>query len=431
MQTNKQANKQAGATGRMSVLRRAWPALLLAAASAASAAPDEQSLGRDAGYPIGANLLQAYQQRYLVGSFSAMDRIVPACMQAPSDDPVPLDKAAQETAIRYRFRNGYYTLDDYMQHQRATAVLVIKDGRIVAERYNYGRTPDMRMLSNSMGKTIVALGIMKALEEGKIRSLDELAQDYVPGLAGTLYGGTRIVNLLRMASGARFVEDYSGHDDQARFNALVRQQGTLEAARSIVERAYPEGERFNYAGAQTVVLGLVLQAATGRRLCDWIDEKIWKPIGAAAAATWLLNPSDSLERFAGGFNATVYDYARLGMMLANDGMVRGQALLSREHILDMTDVARQPPAFRPGTMLDSHGSRYFGYGMQTWLMPGSTRRFALLGIYGQAIFVDPEQKLVMVHTGVGKDAAGDASGNHFGQERDALWRGVVATYGKW
>jgi CubicO group peptidase (beta-lactamase class C family) len=82
-------------------------------------------------------------------------------------------------------------------------------------------------------------------------------------------------------------------------------------------------------------------------------------------------------------------------------------------------------------MVDSHGSTYFGYGLQTWIMPGSHRRFALLGIYGQAIFVDPDLKLVVVHTGVGKDASGDASGNHFGLERDALLRGIVAEYGNW
>ncbi|MBB5393654.1 MULTISPECIES: serine hydrolase [unclassified Herbaspirillum] len=414
---------------RIVLLGYVLPALL--AAAAASAAPDEEALGRDAGYPVGANLAQAYQQRYMVGSFSGMDSIGPSCEQAPSDNPLPLETAANQTKFYYRFRGGFYTLDDYMQHQRATAVVVIKDGRIVAERYNYGRTAQMRMLSNSMAKTIVALGIMKALEEGRIRSLDDRAQDYVPALAGTLYGGTRIVNLMRMASGARFVEDYSGHDDQARFGTVMRKQGTLQAAQGITERAYPEGEHFNYEGAQTSVLGLVLEAATGQTLCAWIGDKIWKPIGAQAASSWLLNPVDSVARAAGGFNATVHDYARLGMMLAADGMVRGQAVLSREHLLDMTDASRQPQAFRPGYMADSHGSTYFGYGLQTWIMPGSHRRFALLGIYGQAIFVDPDLKLVVVHTGVGKDASGDASGNHFGLERDALLRGIVGTYGNW
>lgn len=402
----------------------------LLATGIAAAAPDEDALGKSAGYPVAGNLLQAYQQHYLVGSFSAMDSFNPSCVLAPSPDPVVLEKNAADTTFTYRFRGETFTLDDYMMRQRATAVVVVKDGRIVAERYNYARTPDMRMLSNSMAKTIVALGVMKALEDGSIRSLDDPAKTYLPALAGSLYGETRIVNLLRMASGARYVEDYSAHDDRARFNGIMRKAGMLEAVRSVTERSDPEGERFNYAGAQTSVLALVLRAATGRSLCDYIGEKIWQPVGAGSRATWMLNPADGIELAQGGFNATVYDYARLGMMMAADGEVRGNAVVQREHLLDMTDPERQPAAFRPGSM-SYHGSKYSGYGLQTWILPGSRRRFALLGVYGQAIFVDPALRLVVVHTAVGKDASGDASGAHLGAERDALLRGIVATYGKW
>jgi len=404
--------------------------LLAGVVASAAAAPDEDTLGKSAGYPVAGNLRQAYQQHYLVGSFSAMDSFNPSCTLAPSREPVALEKSAADTVFSYRFRGDTFTLDDYMARQRATAVVVVKDGRIVAERYNYARTPDMRMLSNSMAKTIVALGVMKALEEGSIRSLDDPATTYVPKLAGTLYGETRLVNLLRMASGARYVEDYSAHDDRAAFNDIMRKAGTLQAVRSVTERSDPEGERFNYAGAQTNVLALVLRAATGRSLCDYIGEKIWQPIGAQAKATWMLNPGDGIEVAQGGFNATVYDYARLGMMMAADGEVRGNPVLQREHLLDMTDAGRQPAAFRPGTM-SYHGSRYSGYGLQTWILPGSRRRFALLGVYGQAIFVDPALGLVVVHMAVGKDASGDASGTHLGAERDALLRGIVATYGTW
>jgi CubicO group peptidase (beta-lactamase class C family) len=288
----------------------------------------------------------------------------------------------------------------------------------------------MRMLSNSMAKTITALAVMKALEDGLLKSLDDPAEAYAPALKGTLYGGTRLVDLLRMASGARYVEDYTPNDDRARFNATARRAGIAQAAREVTERSDPPGQRFNYAGAQTEVLGLVLRGATGRTLCEYVGERLWKPIGAQAAASWLLNPADQVELAQGGFNATLRDYARLGMMMAADGQVNGVAVVSREHLLDMTDPARQPEAFRPGQMA-YHGSSYFGYGLQTWLVPGRQRRFMLLGVYGQAIFVDPALKLVVVHTAVGKDASGDASGNHLGAERNALLRGIVAAYGDW
>jgi CubicO group peptidase (beta-lactamase class C family) len=117
-------------------------------------------------------------------------------------------------------------------------------------------------------------------------------------------------------------------------------------------------------------------------------------------------------------------------MLANDGRAGDVQVVPRDWLLAMTDAARQPPQFRPGAM-DSHGSHYFGYGYQVWLMPGTHRRFVLLGVYGQAIYVDPAAGLVMVHLAVGAEARGDASGAHLAQERDALWRGVVAQYGTW
>ncbi len=410
-------------------------ARLLAAAglvlcSLASAAPDELALGREAGYPAAPTLAQIHDPGYIVGSFSALDTLAPHCLLAPSAHPLALPAAASAPAFSYRLDGRAYTLDDYLQRQRATAVLVLKDGQVAAERYSYDRQPGMRMLSNSMAKTLVALAIGQALADGSIHSIDDTVARYVPALKDTLYGQTRLVNLLRMASGARYVEDYTEFDDRANFNRIVRRAGVVAAARSVTERAAPQGTRFNYASAQTEVLALVLGAATGRSVCEFVDQRIWQPMGAESAASYLLHPSDHLEQAAGGFNATLRDYARLGWLLASDGRAGDRQVVPRDWILDMTDAARQPPQFRPGTM-DSHGSTYFGYGYQVWLLPGAHRRFVLLGIYGQAIYVDPALKLVMVHLAVGADARGDASQAHLARERDALWRGVVAQYGAW
>jgi len=394
------------------------------------AAPDEDLLGKASGYPLAPNLAQAFAERYRVGSFSGMDHLSPHCVVEPAAQPLPLDKAPQEPDIRYRFEGQAHTIDDYMQRQRVTALLVLKDGQIVVERSNYDRLPEHRMLSNSMAKTIVALAIGKALEEGRIRSLEDTAASYEPRLADTLYGQTKIINLMRMASGAKFVEDYSGHDDLARFNQVARRQGAVAGAKVIDERVAPEGTRFNYASAETQMLALVLRAATGQTLCQYVSQKIWQPMGAEARATWLTNPVDQTELAGGNFNATVHDYARLGWLLANDGQRDGKPVIAREYLLQMTDPGQQAEIFRPGHM-QNKSSTYMGYGLQTWLLPGSHRRFVLLGIYGQAIMVDPDLKLVVVHMAVAKDASGDASGTHMGAERDALLRGIVARYGNW
>ena len=88
------------------------------------------------------------------------------------------------------------------------------------------------------------------------------------------------------------------------------------------------------------------------------------------------------------------------------------------------DWHKQPDAFAP-----NRATPYFGYGYQFWLYPGAKRRFALLGVYGQSVFVDPELKLVMVITAVAKNAS--VGKETFARERDAVWRGLVATYGSW
>jgi CubicO group peptidase (beta-lactamase class C family) len=415
---------------RQAVRTAMWVAAALLSCQVSLAAPDEEAMGKSAGYPTAPKPGQSDQDPYMVGSFSAMDSINPHCILAPSSTPLPLPKASSETVFRYKFRGETLSIDDYMQHQRVTGLLILKDGKIVAERYNFKRTPEHRMLSESMAKTVVALAVGKALEEGRIRSLDDTAASYVPELAGTLYGQTKLVNLLRMASGAQFVHDQTPTDDRAKFSKLARAKGYVTALKSVTQRAAPEGEVFNYSNTQTVVLGLVLRAATGQSLCAYVDEKLWKPMGAESRATWLLNPADQFEQFAGGFNATVRDYARLGWLMARDGQRDDKSVVSSDWLLKMTDANLQPPAFRPGTM-KHHGSTLQGYGFQTWLIAGPSRRFALEGVHAQSILIDPELKLVVVHTAVGKDASGDASGTHIGAERAALWRGIVNHYGTW
>ena len=146
-------------------------------------------------------------------------------------------------------------------------------------------------------------------------------------------------------------------------------------------------------------------------------------MGAEADATWSIS-TDGTESAFGSFNATLRDYGRLGMLLANNGAVGGKQIVPKDYLLDATDWHRQPAAFAPGK-----ATPYFGYGCQFRLYPGEKRRFALMGVYGQAIFVDPELKLVMVVTAVAKNA--DIGKESFAFERGAVWRGIVGKYGSW
>jgi CubicO group peptidase (beta-lactamase class C family) len=398
-------------------------AALLALAFPAAAAPDEAQLGKAAGYPIGTRGSWFYDESVRVGSFSNLDKLLPRYTLNKAVSPLPLAAATAAPNFEYRFENQTHTLDDFLARQRVTGLLLIKDGEILFERYQYDRKPADRFVSHSMAKSIVSIAIGMALAEGKIASLDDAVSKYARKLAGSPYGETSIRNILRMSSGVRFNEVYDGKDDLARFSMLRGSRGSIEALRAFDVREAEQGTRFHYASSETVVLAVLLRAVTGTTLSEYLTGRLWQPMGAEADATWIRS-GDGTEIASGSFNATLRDYGRLGVLLANDGAVGARQVVPKDYLLEATDWRRQPDAFAP-----KRATPYFGYGYQFWLFPGEKRRFALLGVYGQSIFVDPELKLVMVITAAARNAS--VGKEAFGRERDAVWRGVIRQYGSW
>ena len=165
--------------------------------------------------------------------------------------------------------------------------MVIKDGQILAERYQYDRTAADRFVSHSMAKSIVSLAIGMALNENKIASLDDTVAKYVADLAGNPYGETTIRNILRMASGVPFKEVYDGNDDSAKFNRIRLRRDSITALRAFPTREVEQGTQFHYASNQTVVLTLLLRAVTGTNLSEYLTPRLWQPMGAEADATWI------------------------------------------------------------------------------------------------------------------------------------------------
>jgi len=396
---------------------------LVALALPAFAAPDEELLGKAKGYPVGTRANWFFDESVRVGSFSHLDEILPHNSLSRAAAPLALPAAGGDAKLGYRFENQTRTLDDFLARQRVTGLLVIKDGAVLLERYQYDRKPADRFVSHSMAKSIVSLAVGMALAEGRIASLDDLVSKYVPKLAGSPYGETTIRNVLRMSSGVQFREAYDGNDDLRRFTIARNREGSISALRQFQTREAEQGTRFHYASSETVILAVLLRAVTGTTLSDYLTERLWQPMGAEADATWV-RTTDGTEAGAGSFNAILRDYGRLGMLLANDGAVGGKQIVPKDYLLEATDWHRHPPAFAPG-----RATPYFGYGYQFWLYPGEKRRFALLGVYGQSIFVDPGLKLVMVITAAAKNAS--VGKEAFARERGAVWRGIVEKYGSW
>ena len=389
-------------------LSRLGAASLMAVALAAPAAPDEASYGAAEGYPHGSPSTWA-QQRHLVGALSAMDSLYPSRRVAAGAEPRPLPPHPAPPDWPF--------VQAYLDRHPATGLLVVQDGRILVERYQYGRQAGQRFMSFSMVKTVVAMAVGIALEEGRIESIDDPVDRYEPALAASAWKGVSLRDVLQMSSGVKFDETYEQPDsDISRFSrAWSRQSGALlQGLQQFKEREAEPGTRFHYVSADTQVLAQVLTRATGQPLSEYVGTRLWSPMGAEADATWLL---DGAGHEAGHccLNARLRDWGRLGLLLLDGGQREGRSIIPKAWVEAATHVRAQDRHLQP-----RRATAYHGYGYQTWIFPDDFG-FALLGVRGQAVFVHPPSRLVMVQTAVWPRSR-DAD---LARDRDRFWRAVV------
>jgi CubicO group peptidase (beta-lactamase class C family) len=289
-------------------------------------------------------------------------------------------------------------VDAFLDKNPNTGLIVLKGDRILAERYQYGRTAGHRLASASVAKTVLAMLVGIALQERKITSLDHAAGYYVPRMRTYPYSEISIRDLLTMSSGMASVDGLDGRDEDTKLlrNTLGRlTDGGFDTIKDFQWRIAPAGTKFRYSSADSQVLGFVLATATHTKLADYLSEKIWQPMGAEANATWILDKSGNELGFC-CLNAVLRDYARFGMLLANYGALDGKQIIPAEWV--KAAITPQAPHLAVGTATKNNG-----YGYQTWITHKTAPRFAALGQHGQAIFVDPVSKLVVVHTAVWAD----------------------------
>jgi hypothetical protein len=292
-----------------------------------------------------------------------------------------------------QFGGKDYSYDQFAERTYTNAMLVIRHGKIVFEDYR-NRSDDMtRFISMSMAKTITSLLVGIALDEGKITSLGDPLTKYVPELKGTGYDGATVRDLLEMRSGVDYDERYDFgahpsfagklHEQAIVLNKMRFASGALET-----KRANAPGSTFNYSTLDTMVMGWVLERATGERLEDFTREKLWGPLGAQADAFWLADGPPGVGRALNGmgFNATLRDYGRLGLLMLHYGK-RGDA--------QVIPAGWMKQATK---MLPTGGGKgsFPGYGYFIWQVDNEPGAYAAVGLAGQFIYVHPASDTVIV-----------------------------------
>jgi len=376
---------------------------------------------------------------YQPGTYRNMDKIAFTRTIPRGNTVYPLPESTQPlTSVEYTL-NGTktYNIDDFIVRNQVAGLLIIKDGKIVLERYAQGNNAASRWTSYSVAKSITATLIGIALKEGKIKNINDQVTTYLPLMTGTAYDGVTVRQLLQMSSGASWNEDYRdpSSDFRVMFQCAVdgKAGGTMELL-SKLSRAGEPGTQFLYNSGETFLEGELLKAALGgESLSSYLSRKIWANMGMESDAYWLLESDNGAEFGCGNVSMTLRDYGRFGMFILNDGVVNGTSMLPEGWTAEAGIPAADSPQLNYGALYLPEGYYYpLGYGYNWWLMPETPwgpwdylsepllwgndtisapstyfpnleGTFTAQGVFGQFIHINQKERMVTVVWSTWKD----------------------------
>jgi len=325
-------------------------------------------------------LFQTQAQRRIV--FANTAYFAPVNTLERSATPLILaDNLRDFSALTYTVEGERFAFTDFLASDSLMGLIAVRGQDIVVEHYAEDHGPASPWISFSVTKSVSSMLIGAAIHEGYIRSRDDKVADYLPRLTGTAYGNASIEDLLYMASGVAWNEDYEDpKSDVSIAGALngIALTNHLATLPSLAE----SGERFNYNTGEANLIGEILRSAIGMNAAPYLAAKIWQPFGMEHDATWLLDVPNGRETGGCCISASVRDYARLGLFALRDGVLP-----------DGTRVL--PEGWMAASTIPFSDEPEYGY--MWWLMGDG--RFTASGIFGQKIFVNPDKQLVIaVHS---------------------------------
>jgi CubicO group peptidase (beta-lactamase class C family) len=325
--------------------------------------------------------------------------------------------------LSYTINGKTSTLEEYLEQADVQGFLVLKDDRIIFEKYLHGASAEDRFVSMSVEKSIVSVLFGTAVDDGKIKVTDPVTK-YLPDLAGGAYKDCLVKDLLQMASGIQFNEDYldpKADVHRMLFDLIKGGEPFHQIAVGIKSERKP-GTAFHYQSINTQILGEILEKVTGVPLNKYAEERLWKKIGAQSDAfIYESEKQPEICAFA-CFNATLRDYARFGLMAMHSGELAGNRVVSDAWMRESTT----PPSFNPPRMDEKTGRPMTGYGYQWWLLPGDDHAFQAVGIYAQNVYVNPAKHVVIAQFSSLPKPSGGGS-RAIGRPHDAIVAKLAGT----
>ena len=276
---------------------------------------------------------------------------------------------------------------------KTASFLIIKNGKLVHEQYWDGYNETSKTNSFSMAKAFTVMLVGKAIEEKKIKNIDEKFADFFQNYTDMAFGkDLTLANLAEMEAGLNWQEDYT---NPFLPNAKAYYGKSLEDA--VFSRTFKEkpGTKFEYQSGSTQLLGFALRKSLKNTIAQYASESFWQPLGMEQNATWNTDQFGMEKTFC-CINSNSRDFAKLGQLFLNDGEFNGKQILNSKFIEDM----------RTPTKLSNEV-----YGKGLWINnDAAIKHYYFRGLYGQYIIIVPEKNMVIVRTGMDKEQILDAKG---------------------
>ena len=296
---------------------------------------------------------------------------------------------------------------DFAAYQRQygkPAMLVARGSTVHFENYEFARSADMRFYSKSMAKGVLGLLAGLALEQGLFDSLEDPIEKYDGRLKGKPLGAVKLRHALNMSSGADICQldcgqrnDYERWEERAFLGTGRRRTLGTDGDQVAIDwpwgLANPSGTRFNYSHVDPHLVGMAIRGASRLSLAQFTEKALWQPMGAQADALWFTDAKGS-EEVTASFCATLRDWGRIGLLVANKGWANGRQVM-KEAWFQSYRTFREDEAFlKPGQIPKKWGQEGYKQFLHLPQVASTWLRFG--GDLGQSIYIDQRSGAVMV-----------------------------------
>lgn len=292
---------------------------------------------------------------------------------------------------------------EYAGNMQSYALLVWHKGALRLEHYYNDFDATLKSETASMHKSVLGLLIAAAIEDGFIRNADTRVGDYIQEWHDTPEGDITIRQLLTMSSGLKKLSGEGGFKSES----MRFYNGQLNARETILSLRLESkpGTNFTYANTNSQLLALALESATKMPYAQYLSQRLWQPLGADDAAVWYYENTGFPRTFSSLF-ARARDWAKVGLLIKNNGNYQGKQIISSDSIKQIT--ASSDTNINYGWQIwlgrKAQAKRYYNDTQTGFAIPAS-EPFAVEdmiyfdGFGGQRVYISEKKDLVIVRIG--------------------------------